>query len=356
VTVPARLWSGVLLGSLVLMGIAVKEAAGRDALARSHACASCHKREYASQLSSSMAHAMELVSSCTILQQNPVLTFRDGIYSYRIERQTNQSFYTVTDGKDTIHVPLEYAFGLGKAGQTYIFERGGKMYESRVSFYRAIKGLDLTMGARNLEPKNLEEAAGRLMDRHSAEACFGCHTTSASPNDLRRTSSLMPGVTCERCHGSGLAHLEGFRQGKPVQMKQLSAFTTEELSDFCGQCHRTWAQIAAEGPHDINNVRFQPYRLTNSKCYDPSDRRISCTACHNVHAEVVEADSFYDRKCLACHPAEHAIAGKSLAKSCPVGTKNCVTCHMPKLELPGSHFKFTDHRIRTVNADGAYAP
>jgi hypothetical protein len=131
------------------------------------------------------------------------------------------------------------------------------------------------MGARNLQPKNLQEAAGRLMDRHSAEACFGCHTTSASSNDVRRTASLMPGVTCERCHGSGLPHVEGFREVKPVQMKQLSGLSTEELSDFCGQCHRTWAQIAAEGPHDINNVRFQPYRLTNSKCYDPSDRRIS---------------------------------------------------------------------------------
>jgi formate-dependent nitrite reductase cytochrome c552 subunit len=33
-----------------------------------------------------------------------------------------------------------------------------------------------------------------------------------------------------------------------------------------------------------------------------------------------------------------------------VGTKRCVGCHMPKVELPGAHFKFTDHWIRVVKA------
>jgi hypothetical protein len=355
VTVPARLWSGVLLGSLALTSIALKKAAGRDALAGSHACASCHQREYASQISTSMAHAMEPIAECSILEEHKMLTFREGIYSYRIERQGNQSVYTVTDGKSTITVALQYAFGLGKAGQTYVFEREGKMYESRVSFFKLLNGLDLTMGAANLKPRNLEEAAGRTMSRLEAEQCFGCHTTSALREAFRMPEALTPGVTCEHCHGSAVAHLDGFRQGKPVEMKKLSAFSTEELSDSCGKCHRTWATIAADGPHDINNVRFQPYRLANSKCYDPLDKRISCTACHNVHEEVVEEDSFYDRKCLACHGAS-AASFKPGAKSCPVSKQNCVTCHMPKLELPGSHYKFTDHRIRTVNADGAYAP
>ncbi|MBV8807339.1 MAG: cytochrome c3 family protein [Acidobacteriaceae bacterium] len=317
------------------------------ALAGSSACAACHKVEYTSQIETSMAHAMEPVAGCIILKQHAVLTFRDGVYHYRIERQGDQSLYSVTDGKNTVTVPLEYAFGLGKAGQTYVFELDGKMYESRVSFYAALNGLDLTTGAANLQPGNLREAAGRLMDRRGAEDCFGCHSTSATREHLQNPESLTPGVTCEHCHGSALAHVEGFRQGKPAAMKNLSALTTEELSDFCGQCHRTWAQIAADGPHDINNVRFQPYRLANSKCYDPSDKRISCVVCHNVHQEVVGSDSFYDRKCLACHAS---------AKHCAVSTQNCVSCHMPKLELPGAHYKFTDHQIRIVRANASYPP
>ncbi|HEX4809620.1 MAG TPA: multiheme c-type cytochrome [Bryobacteraceae bacterium] len=317
------------------------------ALAGSSACATCHQREYISQLTTSMARAMEPVASCSILQQHPALTFREGIYYYRIERQGNTSLYSVTDGKETITAPLEYAFGLGNAGQTYVFERGGNFYESRVSFYQAVNALDLTMGASNITPRNIEEASGRLMSRPEAEQCFGCHTTSAQRDAFRTPESLTPGVTCEHCHGSAIAHVEGFHQGKPVAMKSMSAISTEELSDFCGQCHRTWAQIAADGPHNINNVRFQPYRLASSKCYDPTDKRISCVACHNVHQEIVSSDSFYDRKCLACHAS---------AKSCPVSKQDCVSCHMPKLELPGAHYKFTDHRIRIVRANASYPP
>jgi hypothetical protein len=347
----ARGWSGLLALAVGMTTVA----AAQQRLAGSLACASCHRQEYVSQMKTSMARAMEPVAKCSILQEHRTLSFRDGIYSYRIERQATGSLYTVTDGKDTITAPLQYAFGLGKAGQTYIFELDGKMYESRVSFYKAADGLDLTIGAANLRPLNLEEAAGRLMDRHSAEDCFSCHTTSPTVEGFRHTEPVTPGITCEHCHGPAMAHVEGFQQGKPVEMKKLSALSTEELSDFCGQCHRTWAQIAAEGPHNINNVRFQPYRLANSKCYDPSDKRIGCTACHNVHEEVIESDSFYDNKCFACHSGQLA-SGKSHGKTCRVGTQKCASCHMPKVELPDSHFKFTDHRIRIVKAGEIYLP
>jgi hypothetical protein len=35
---------------------------------------------------------------------------------------------------------------------------------------------------------------------------------------------------------------------------------------------------------------------------------------------------------------------------CRVGKKDCVNCHMPMVELPGAHKKFTDHRIRIARA------
>ena len=37
------------------------------------------------------------------------------------------------------------------------------------------------------------------------------------------------------------------------------------------------------------------------------------------------------------------------AKACLVSQKDCITCHMPKVEIPGSHFQFTDHRIRDAS-------
>jgi hypothetical protein len=339
----ARLASGALLFCLPLPG--------SDMLAGSRACATCHQDEYTSQVTTAMAHAMEPIATCRVLEQHKILSFHVGAYSYRIERQGDESVYAVTDGAATITVRLKYAFGLGKAGQTYIFERDGNLYESRVSFYQALNGLDLTIGASNIEPKSLEEAAGRVLDRIGSEQCFGCHTTGPRQDAFRTPEALTPGVTCERCHGPAEAHVTGFREGHPVTMRRLSTLSTEELSDFCGQCHRSWAQIAANGPHNVNNVRFQPYRLTNSKCYDPSDPRIRCTACHNVHEEVVAPGAAYDRNCFSCHDAR-----KTSAKMCPVAKQNCVSCHMPKIELPGAHYLFTDHDIRVARENQAYPP
>ena len=298
-----------------------------------------------------MSHALETVRDCAILKAHPLLSFRRGAYSYTIRRDGDRSLYSVTDGSATITAPLAWAFGLGAAGQTYVFERGGSLYESRVSFYNALQGLDLTMGAGNSEPHTLEEAAGRRMDDSDARACFNCHATGAVRGSALALDALDPGVKCERCHRNGEEHVRAMRSGDnrhPAMMK-YSQLGAEDISELCGECHRTWAQIAASGPHDILNVRFQPYRLTNSKCYDTVDRRIACTACHNPHDHASAKTISYDSKCQACHDKPLASIRK-----CPVATTGCVSCHMPKIELPGAHFAFTDHWIRIVRAGEPY--
>jgi hypothetical protein len=143
-------------------------------------------------------------------------------------------------------------------------------------------------------------------------------------------------------------HLAAVAQGKPEldAMQHLARMSTEQVSSFCGQCHRTRDQIVMAGRFDITDIRFQPYRLTESKCYDADDVRISCLACHDPHREVLANSSDYDSKCHSCHGG-----GKPNAKACPMSSKNCPSCHMPKLELPGAHHKFTDHRIRIARAN-----
>jgi hypothetical protein len=55
----------------------------------------------------------------------------------------------------------------------------------------------------------------------------------------------------------------------------------------------------------------------------------------------------YDAKCLACHVTRGVKTSPDHpGKSCPVGVKGCVTCHMPPAEIPSMHAPFTDHRIR----------
>ena len=312
------------------------------------ACAPCHRAETAAFAQSAMARALESGDNAAILRANPKMAVTLGAYSYEIVRAGNESVYTVTDGKETIRVPVEWAFGHGAGGQTYVFQLDGKWYESRVSYFSALHGLDLTLGATTI-PRTLAEAAGRVAPPSEMRLCFDCHATNVAKSGPLSVDGIVEGVQCERCHGGTETHLAAFGP-----MKKLGALTTEEQSDFCGQCHRTWSRVALNGPRGIANVRFQPYRLANSRCYDAADSRIKCTACHNPHHELETATAAYDAKCTACHSRAAAAAGKTPPRLCKVAQANCVTCHMPRLELPGAHQKFTDHRIRIVRANETY--
>src|SRR5215831_14504631 len=104
-----------------------------------------------------MAIAMEPVNVSKVLTANPKMSVSIGGYRYEITRKGNESIYSVSDGKETIALPVLYAFGQGKAGQTYVLKQDDVYYESLVSFYNEINGLDLTMGAQSIKPQTLRE-------------------------------------------------------------------------------------------------------------------------------------------------------------------------------------------------------
>ncbi len=318
--------------------------------ARDQVCAECHQKETKRFRATPMASALYPASKSEILQRHPSLAFQQSGYQWRIVRDGERSLMTVTGEGATITVPLLWAFGLGLAGQTYVFERDGAFYESRVSFYNALAGLDLTMGAMPGKPKTIDEAAGRRMDGTGARDCFACHSTGAVSAGRLHLETIVPGVGCESCHKSAQQHAAAVRAGNfgAAKMTKLAGRSAEEMGELCGNCHRTWSQIAVNGPRGVYNVRFQPYRLANSKCYDATDTRLSCTACHDPHGPLETTASSYDAKCISCHSvALHA-------KTCRVAKAECVTCHMPKIELPGAHARFTDHQIRIARAGAPY--
>ena len=341
------------LGPLLLSIVPVIAAAQTDQV-RSNSCAQCHS-EALSQPATNMARALETVVQSKVLMDHPLLTATYGKYSYRIERKGNQSLYSVTDGATTLTMPIRWALGASSAiGQTYILEKDGDLYESRMSWFRELNGLGPTLGGSGSLPADLNEAAGRLMSHDDKLSCFGCHATNAAQGTKLRLDKMTPGVQCGHCHEATEAHLAAVMRNSgevaiPAGLSKLHRLSAEQTSNFCGQCHRTWAEIAMQGNPNIANIRFQPYRLTGSKCYDPDDARISCVACHNPHKEVSALSTDYDPKCQACHQG-----GKTGAKACPVSKNKCVTCHMPKIELPGGHYKFSDHRIRIVKPNEPY--
>ena len=297
-----------------------------------------------------MTRALVSAANSPVLRAHPQLSTRIGPYSYEIA----ESSITVSDGKETLRAPIAWGVGANVIGQTFVFERDGRWYESRVSYFSSLGGLDITMGAQNITPHNLVEGAGRLLSPLQAGQCFDCHATGVRKSPGLELADMTEGVQCERCHGSAQAHLQSVRTGTSTRvMRKLGSLTTEELSDFCGQCHRTWSQVAVSGPRGIQNLRFQPYRLANSKCFDAVDARIRCTACHDPHRALEISAAVYDAKCTACHSLR-ARQTKAAKHICRAATHDCVTCHMPRVELPGAHYAFTDHRIRIAKAGEPY--
>ena len=320
----------------------------------SAACAKCHA-EGRTQPATDMARALETVAQARILIDHPLLTATYGKYSYRVERKGDQSVYSVTDGTATITMPIRWAVGASSAlGQTYILEKDGKFYESRMSWFRELNGLAPTLGVQAAHPTDLNEAAGRLISQEESLRCFGCHATNAVSGKQLTLDKMTPGVQCSHCHQATETHIAAMARGSgkpavPAGLADLRDLSAEQASNFCGRCHRTWVEIMMQEDTSINNIRFQPYRLWRSLCYDPDDARISCLSCHDPHTEPSAQPADYDAKCQACHGG-----GKVKAKACPVAKNNCVSCHMPRIELPGAHYKFTDHLIRVVKPNERY--
>jgi len=323
-----------------------------------------------------MARALFLPSQSTVLKSHPQLTYKSGIYSFEITTDGTQSLYRVTDGKETLSEPILYAFGNARIAQTFVFRRNGKLQEGRVSYYKTIDGLDWTIGDALNPPPSVQEAAGRDIDSTEARNCFSCHGTAATVDYQLQLDRLVPGVSCEACHGPAAAHVAAMNAGDTANPHIFNPMRLppEKLSqEFCGACHRS-ADTVAMMPNlgGIGNVRFQPYRLFNSRGHDPNNSHFACTACHDPHIELTSDASSYDANCTGCHastrsntdladpqkPTSAATASKPAAtaqgKPCPVASERCVSCHMPKVELPGAHYKFTDHRIRIVRPGGPY--
>ena len=315
-----------------------------------------------------MAEAATPAANSEILHAHSDLTDQRAAFHYELSASPQSVNFSVSDGAQSLSATIAWAFGLGHKGQTYIYARDGGFYESHLSFYKSLQSLDLTTGHDAANPDDLNSAMGRWLDASEARRCFGCHTTASSIGNKFDASHLTPGVQCESCHGPGAAHVAAMKAGK-IEQGRAAILNPRRLDpvasvDFCGACHRTWADVILTQPPgstNVMNVRFQPYRLEDSKCWrgSQSDARLQCTACHNPHEQLNTDTVSYDGKCLSCHAptGPTAIAGSAVAgsgKTCPVAKTNCVSCHMPQVEVPTVHAAFFDHRIRVVRPNSPY--
>jgi hypothetical protein len=148
-----------------------------------------------------------------------------------------------------------------------------------------------------------------------------------------------------------MAKIAGIEDVRNTAIFSAGNLSPSDSMDFCGSCHGSLWDVILTIPKGAETERFQPYRLQQSKCWGKNgDARLVCTACHDPHKQLETDTKSYDHACLSCHPASKAAhrAKKMPGGRCPIGQKDCVTCHMPKVFFPEMHHGFRDHKIRIV--------
>jgi hypothetical protein len=286
----------------------------------------------------------------------PVLRFRRGAFTYTLYRD-GEARLSVDDGQHRITEPIFAMIGAGKTFQAYLLRHEGVPYRAAVDFVTARGGLDLDSEA---DPAgSLEEALGRHHSEKYVRDCLACHSPASVTGEGVDLVHRPLGNTCEVCHGPGAKHVALERAGTRGQagifdpIFNPGRLSAADESNFCGQCHTTAAAMRARNAKGTGSVISEPYRLETSRCWNPDDRRIRCTACHDPHAPIVRNAAAYDGKCQACHSSSTAKTShdRRAIATCPVGKHGCVECHMQRVSAPDTPIRYADHRIRIAKAD-----
>jgi hypothetical protein len=216
--------------------------------------------------------------------------------------------------------------------------------EHRVSYFAKGGELGLTPGQYRETHSPGTTPLGRHFNADETRKCFECHSTltSGRGNDELDVRTMIPNVTCERCHGPGRAHVDAARRG--VRDRSLAfgpgRWSASQQMALCGACHRLPEFIPPEQRVPGNAIlrRFQSVGLMLSRCYTQSRGALSCVTCHDPHARTKTDPAAYNAACVRCHQsAPQAV--------CPSGESDCVACHMPKRPA-GVDLFFADHWIR----------
>jgi hypothetical protein len=329
----------------------------------STSCQQCHAEKVATQLTTPMANASYHSAAGPWGEKPAAATVHIEPYVYRVVPNGDHTSVIVGSGNQSVTANVAWTFGAGVLGQTFIVESKGKLYDSQISAFRGLHGdMAITPGHKAARPGDLPGALGDNLPRKTAARCFGCHTSLSTKKDQFDPEHAIPGVTCESCHGPGLAHVLTANRNQ-IEDAAAVIFNPRVLNpvesvDFCGACHLTSADVAQLGLFVPSNVRFPPYRLEKSRCWGVrGDQRLVCFACHDPHKPLVQEASFYDLRCLSCHGSQSSpspVRSDSAPGVCPKATANCTNCHMPKYDVPEMHAKFTDHYIRIVRPGEAY--
>ena len=244
---------------------------------------------------------------------------------------------------------IDLVTGSGVRGQTYLYWQRDRLFELPVSYW--------SDGRRWINSPGYIDGTADF-SRPVNPACLECHATYIRAlSDNPRTNrydreSLVPGISCESCHGPGANHVRletsyqtGVKASSNGGILNPAKFSRDRQVDLCAECHNgiqrqalapTFSYVPGrplgeyfkqlpspdvEHPDVHGN---QVGLLQRSKCYR-SSQQMSCSTCHDVHTTGQSVES-YSLKCLSCHNWQSCGMSKKMGHRI---VNECIQCHMP---------------------------
>ena len=317
------------------------------------ACRACHQEKFETYLKSAHHLDSRLADSTSIEgnftpganflpTSNPDLYFemtatRQGFFQSAVVKLPPSEVISRTE-------PFDLVIGSGRKGQTYLYWKGDELFELPVSYWT-------DTGQWMNSPGYMEGLPN--FDRPIIPRCLECHSSYIEPlppplNRFAR-STLVPGITCEKCHGPGRAHVARtlaktpLKPGEAEDIVNPASLPRDRQMDLCALCHAgpgtpkaaafsftpgdvlgqflSLPDNAPDNPDDVHAHQLQ--QLRSSRCFRSSS--MTCSTCHDVHRTQRDVASYAGR-CLTCHKVESC--GKYPALGSQI-LHDCVNCHMP---------------------------
>ena len=224
---------------------------------------------------------------------------------------------------------------------------------------------------------NYQTYAYPYLTRPAMPGCLNCHASflKVIPKTQNRYGNppfAEGGIACERCHGSGEAHIRKMKAGDVaggLAIVNPAKLAPDRRDSICSQCHlsgevrenRAGQDWQSYHPGDRLNdsvvvfvraaetsgmkVTSHMEKLALSACKRSSGDRLWCGACHDPHfvPSASERVAWFRGKCLTCHDTSACGETQKLRAA---RQDDCTACHMTKSTvIDAQHVVYTDHSI-----------
>ena len=212
-------------------------------------------------------------------------------------------------------------------------------------------------------------AAPTLQAEVANEVCAGCHDEvsemfiNTSHGIYFSDNAALAGVSCEKCHGSGVEHAN---EGDPALIINpsnsdqfgaaemcLTCHDDHKFDDWqmsshkgaditCADCHKVHVDASKSSMKSSPQMCYTCHTDVRAAAYMPShhpiaEGKMKCEDCHNVHggSTAMTLDDSGRELCLSCHGEKE---GPFVYEHAPV-SEECLVCHTPHGSVANSMLK-----------------